>query len=90
MNKKQFISEVAENTGYTISDTKVIVNEVLDNIQKALVDGVDVQFPGFGIFSTIKRAARIGRNPATGKSLDIAASTGVKFKAGATLKKAVK
>ena len=90
MTKKQFIKDVATATEQPQSVVKEVVEEVLVGIQTALVNGIDVQFPGFGTFTTIKRAARKGRNPSTGKEMMFAASTGVKFKVGAALKRAVK
>ena len=90
MNQKEIISAVAEQTGQTKADVKEGLLATLDVIQELLVDGDIAQFPGFGTFSTVERAARKGRNPQTGKALDIAASTGVKFKVGATFKNAVK
>lgn len=90
MNQNDFISAVAERTERTKTDVKEIVLESLATIQDVLVEGESIQFPGFGTFTTVERAARNGRNPSTGKAIKIAASTGVKFKVGATLKTAVK
>ena len=90
MTKKQFIDDVSKVTGESKSTVKTVLNEILSGIQQALINEADVQFPGFGTFTTIKRAARKGRNPATGEEMMFAASTGVKFKVGASLKRAVK
>ena len=64
---------------------KSFVNVVSDTLQKK----DKVQLIGFGTFETAERAARTGRNPANGEPLKIAASTLVKFKAGAALKEKV-
>lgn len=65
------------------------VDAVLDVVKEALANGETVTFTGFGAFKTSKRAARSGRNPQTGKTIEIPASTVVKFTPGKTLKDAV-
>ena len=67
-----------------------MVNAVVVVVTKALKKGESVQITGFGTFGVAKRAARKGRNPATGKEIKIPAKTAPKFKAGALLRKAVK
>ncbi len=67
-----------------------IVEAVLDTIAKTLSRGEDVAITGFGTFMVAKRAARQGRNPKTGETIQIAASTKPKFKPGKGLKDAVK
>lgn len=62
---------------------------VFDTMRKSLKKGERIQVPGFGSFSVSKRAARKGRNPATGEKITIKASKNVRFKAGATLKSAL-
>jgi DNA-binding protein HU-beta len=61
-------------------------NAVVESISKALRKGDRVQIPGFGSFTVSKRAARKGRNPATGATITIKASKNVRFKAGKELK----
>ena len=58
-------------------------------VTRTLTRGEDVTIPGFGKFSTVYRAARTGRNPATGAELEIKAATAPKFSAGSGLKAAV-
>ncbi len=86
MNKAELIEAIASETGVSKKDIdatlKSFVNVVSDTLQKK----EKVQLVGFGTFETTERAARNGRNPANGKPIKIAASTSVKFKAGATLK----
>jgi DNA-binding protein HU-beta len=62
---------------------------VLDGIADQLADGNQVVLSGFGTFETRERAARTGRNPQTGESIDIAASTSAAFKPAAALKRRV-
>ena len=73
--------------------TKKAAGEAFDAaseaISKALRKGDRVQVPGFGSFSVSKRAARKGRNPATGATITIKASKNVRFKAGKELKETV-
>ncbi|MEK7465743.1 MAG: HU family DNA-binding protein [Patescibacteria group bacterium] len=66
------------------------VEAVFDAIVKSLSRGEEVAVAGFGVFRVVKRAARMGRNPKTGESIQIAASTKPKFRAGKLLKEAVK
>ncbi|MBI2623761.1 MAG: HU family DNA-binding protein [Candidatus Liptonbacteria bacterium] len=66
------------------------VEAVFDTITKSLGRGEDVAVTGFGTFRVAKRAARQGRNPKTGETIQIAASVKPKFRAGKALKEAVK
>lgn len=89
MNKGDLINAVAESAGITKAQAGDAVNAVFDSIEKSLKSGDKAAFIGFGTFSTSERAAREGRNPATGKTIQIAAKTMVKFKAGKALSEAV-
>lgn len=66
-----------------------VINSTLDVIAEELSYGNSVQFTGFGTFKVTERAARTGRNPKTGASVEIPASRSVKFTPGKTLKEAV-
>jgi len=90
MNKSELIDAVATKTGLTKKDAGAALDATLASITDALSKGDSVQLIGFGTFSTTKRAAREGRNPSTGATMKIAASTVAKFKVGAKLKEAVK
>ena len=89
MNKNDLISSVAESSGLTKADAGRAVDGVFDSIASALSSGDDVRIVGFGSFSVANRAASTGRNPRTGKEIQIPASKQPKFKAGAPLKSAV-
>ena len=89
MNKSELASAVAESAGISVSDSNKAVDAVLDAISGALKGGDSVQLTGFGGFSVGHRAARQGRNPQTGATIQIAASNQPKFKAGKGLKDAV-
>lgn len=67
-----------------------VVDAIFDTIVKTLSRGEEVAIAGFGTFRVAKRAARMGRNPKTGESIQIAAATKPKFRAGKVLKEAVK
>ena len=80
------IKAVAEETGESRATVKRVLDSILDEISKSLKEKEDVTLYGFGKFSTVERGARKGRNPSTGKAIDIAASTGAKFKPALKLK----
>lgn len=90
MNKSEYISAVAQAAGMTKTQAAIAVDASIAVITKALQEGDSVQLTGFGSFSIASRSARTGRNPATGKTIKIAASKAPKFKAGAVLKNAIK
>jgi DNA-binding protein HU-beta len=89
VTKSEFIDQIAERAGLSKKDAADAVEAMLETIQDSLKRGSDVVFSGFGKFSVSQRAAREGRNPATGQKINIAASRVPKFTAGAGLKKAV-
>ncbi|KRL83799.1 histone-like DNA-binding protein HU [Ligilactobacillus apodemi DSM 16634 = JCM 16172] len=89
-NKAQLIETVAEKTGLTKKDATVAVDAVFGSIQDYLKEGEKVQLIGFGNFEVRERAARKGRNPQTGKEIQIPASKVPAFKPGKALKDAVK
>ena len=89
MNKNDLIDAVAQETDNSKTDAAKAVDSVFDTISTALKSGEDVQLIGFGSFSVADRAAREGRNPRTGETIQIAASKQPKFKAGKALKDAV-
>jgi len=86
MNRTQLISAVAEKTGLKKKDAEIAVAAVLDAVEDSLVAGEKVQLFGFGNFSVEERAARQGRNPATGETITIAASKQIKFAPASVLK----
>jgi DNA-binding protein HU-beta len=89
MNKGDLIESVANQSGLTKADSARAVDAVLDAITGSLMQGTKVTLPGFGTFSTSKRAARSGRNPSTGATIKIKAKTIAKFKPGSKLTDAV-
>ena len=89
MNNNDIAEAVAEATDTSKADAAKAVDCVFETISAALKNGDGVQLIGFGSFSVADRAAREGRNPRTGETLQIAASKQPKFKAGKALKDAV-
>ncbi|AFQ49830.1 DNA-binding protein [Burkholderia sp. A9] len=89
MNKQELIDAVAADTGLSKTATGEAIQAVLDVIAQAVSTGDSVQLVGFGSFSQGERAARTGRNPATGEEIAIAAAKTVKFSAGKAFKDAV-
>lgn len=89
MNKAELISRVAEVNETTKKAAGEQVDAIVAVITEALASGEEVAISGFGKFSVTKRAAREGRNPQTGETIQIAASKSPKFKASKALKDAV-
>ena len=90
MNKAELIDAMAAGASLSKADAKKALDAFVDATTGALKGGDRVALVGFGSFSVSTRAARVGRNPQTGKEIQIAAKKVVKFKAGAALAKTVK
>ncbi|MEP6906939.1 MAG: HU family DNA-binding protein [Pseudoxanthomonas sp.] len=89
MNKTELIDQVAESADLSKADAARAVDAVISSVTKALTKGDTVTVVGFGTFQVRARAARTGRNPKTGDTINIAASKNPAFKAGKALKDAV-
>jgi len=89
MTKAEFVGKIAEKTGFTKADADKAVNAFLETVTETLKSSDKVTFTGFGSFEVTERAAREGRNPQTGETMQIKASKAPKFKAGKGLKDAV-
>jgi DNA-binding protein HU-beta len=87
MNKNDLADRVADATGLSGADARRAVESAVDTIAGELASGGEVSIAGFGKFSVSHRAAREGRNPATGEKIKIAASKAAKFSAASQLKK---
>jgi DNA-binding protein HU-beta len=90
VNKTELVNQIAESADITKAAAGKVLTGITDAITDSLQKGENVTFIGFGTFSAVKRDARTGRNPQTGKAMKIPAKTVVKFKAGTKLKDAVK
>ena len=89
MNKADLVEAVAGDADLSRSQAQAALDSLLSNIEGALKGGEKVTLVGFGTFSISNRSARTGRNPQTGKAIQIPAKNVVKFAAGKSLKDAV-
>ena len=89
MNKAELVDAMAAGAGISKADAKKALDAFVGATGSALKKDDRVALVGFGSFSVTKRAARKGRNPQTGKEINIPAKKVVKFKPGADLAKLV-
>ena len=89
MKKKELIEAISQRAGMTKTDSEKALSAVISCITELLSKDDSIVLPGFGSLSVKNRAARTGRNPATGQPLQIPASKIVSFKAGSKLKEAI-
>ncbi len=86
MIKSELVARLAErNPHLFLRDVELVVSTVFEQISTALARGDRVEIRGFGSFSVRHRAARAGRNPATGERVDVAAKVAPHFRAGKLL-----
>ncbi len=85
MHKKELVEAVAQKTGKSQKDVKETLEAILSTITETIKKGDKVTLVGFGTFSVQQTQARTGRNPQTGKPLQIKAKKRPKFKAGSEL-----
>lgn len=89
MTKVELVREIADKAGITKKDAEKAVNAFAETVTEALKNGDKVSLVGFGTFEVSERAGRVGRNPQTGESIEIAPSKSPKFKAGKALKASI-
>ncbi len=89
MNKSELIDAMAADAGISKAAAKAALESLTNNVTSTLKGGGKVALVGWGTWSVSKRAAREGRNPQTGATIQIAAKNIVKFKAGAGLSDSV-
>jgi DNA-binding protein HU-beta len=89
MNKSDLVDAIADSAGLSKADAGRALDAFVETITGALKGGDGVSLVGFGTFSVRDRAARTGRNPRTGETIQIKASKNPAFKAGKALKDAV-
>ncbi len=87
MNKRELVYRVAQTAELDKKTAEKAVNAIFETLSAAFEAEEKVQIMGFGTFEVRERPARMGRNPATGESIKIAASKTPVFKASKTLKK---
>ena len=86
MNKTELVAAMAEVSGVSKKDTAAVLKAFTEVVANELKKGEEIQLVGFGTFEVSERAAREGRNPATGEAMQIAAAKAPKFKPGKALK----
>ncbi|AWW45165.1 HU family DNA-binding protein [Polynucleobacter paneuropaeus] len=89
MNKAELVEKIANDADISKATADRVLSATIEQIIKAVTKGDDVQLIGFGTFKSGKRAARVGRNPATGAEIKIPAAKTAKFSAGKAFKDAV-
>lgn len=85
----ELIAAVAKEAGVSQGDAGKVLSAIVNQIHATLKSGGDVRISNLGVFDTAERAAREGRNPATGQTIKIAASKAVRFRVSKPLKDAV-
>jgi DNA-binding protein HU-beta len=89
MNKTELVAAIAEKTELSKKDAEKALKAFTEVVAEELKKGEKIQLVGFGTFEVAERAAREGRNPITGETIQIAASKAPKFKAGSQLKESI-
>ena len=89
MNKADIADQVADRIGVSRTAAGAAVEAVFEAVREALARGEEARIAGFGVFGTRHRRARTGRNPSTGASVEIRASTAPTFRPGKPLRDAV-
>ena len=87
--KAELVDRVAELTGYPKTQVAMTYDLLFELMSEALAEDDKVTVPNFGTFQVTHRPARVGRNPATGEAISIAASKSVRFKVSKNLKEAL-
>lgn len=89
MNKTQLIEAVSEKSGISKAAAGKALDSILETVKDTMAKGEEVALVGFGTFKVTKRAARSGRNPKTGETIQIAEANVPKFVAGKGLKDSI-
>ena len=89
MTKRELVTEVSEQMGFTQNEVSDVVQATLDTITETLAEGQRLEIRNFGVFEHKVREARIGRNPRTGDTVEIESKRVVVFKPGKQLKEFV-
>lgn len=90
MNKAELVMEIAKRTGVKQPDIKKVLNGAAGAICDALSKDEDVTWTGFGALKVRTRAARVGRNPKTGESVNIPPRKGITFRPGKKMSESLK
>ncbi len=86
LTKADIVEAIADKIDIEKNDIKVLVDQIFEEIRKSLESGENVRLSGFGNFLLRDKSVRPGRNPKTGKEVDITARRVVSFKSGQKLR----
>ena len=89
MKKDELVQAIAESADISKPDAERALKAVVDTVTSSVASGQKIQIPGLGTFEARERSAREGRNPQTGETIQIAATTAPGFKAATAFKQAV-
>jgi DNA-binding protein HU-beta len=89
MKKDELVQAIAESANIDKAEAGRALESVVSTITSAVASGQKIQIPGLGTFEPRERSAREGRNPQTGETIQIAATTTPGFKAASAFKQAV-
>ena len=89
MTKSDIVEKICLTTYFTKKESAEIIEEVFDIIKSTLASGENIKIAGFGNFEVMEKAARRGRNPQTGETLEISARRILAFKPSQLLKKSI-
>lgn len=90
MNKTELVEKVALQAGLTKTQADAAIKAFVDTVTEALKDGDKISLKGFGTFEVRERNERTARNPRTGETIIVPATTIPAFKASSALKKELK
>ena len=80
MHKQDLIKAISEKSGVSQKDSGAVLEAFIESVTETLKAKDKVVLIGFGVFETVERAPRVGRNPKTGEEMDIPATINPKFK----------
>ncbi|NLW30969.1 MAG: integration host factor subunit beta [Fibrobacter sp.] len=89
ITKKDLVEKIAEQTGLTQVDTKIVVESFLESVSKSLQQGQNIEIRGFGRFKIKEKKARTARNPRTNEYIEVEAGFKPVFEASKELRKKV-
>lgn len=89
MNKVDLAQDIAGRLGIERKQAAAALDAVLEALGENVAKGEKISLAGFGIFERVDRDARTARNPATGETVDVAATKVIKFKPASALKATV-
>jgi len=89
ITKKDLVERIADRTGLTQVDTKIVVESFLDSVAQALQEGKNIEIRGFGRFKIKQKKARTARNPRTNQYIEVEAGFKPIFEASKELRKGI-